>query len=84
MIEETAVSYGDTSVTGTLRKDTAVGQSGNYLLVLSDGRPILLDAQGLDGLLGSSVTATGFLSPAVDSTSPMTMTISTIAVSEAQ
>ena len=84
VIEETPITYGDTVVTGTLRKDTVVGQSGNYLLVLNDGRPILLDAQGLDGLLGSPVTATGFLSPAVDSTSPMTMTISTITVAEAQ
>ena len=84
VIEETPITYGDTVVTGTLRKDTVVGQSGNYLLVLNDGRPILLDAQGLDGLLGSPITATGFLSPAVDSTSPMTMTISTITVAEAQ
>jgi len=84
IIEATPITYGDTVVTGTLRKDTVVGQSGNYLLVLNDGRPILLDAQGLDGLLGSPITATGFLSPAVDSTSPMTMTISTITVAEAQ
>ena len=82
VIEETPITYGDTVVTGTLRKDTVVGQSGNYLLVLNDGRPILLDAQGLDGLLGSSVTATGYLSPAESSLSPMTMTIKTIIVAQ--
>jgi|GEM_PF-2684200 len=82
LIDEAAVQYGDTTVTGTLRKDTAVGETGNYLLILPDGRPILLDAQGLDSLVGSSVIVTGTLSPAIRPGSSMTMTVNTITTSD--
>lgn len=80
VIEETPISYGDTTVMGTLRKDTAVEEEGNYILVLDDGRPVLLDAQGLDGLLGATVSVSGTLSPSADSLSPMTMIVNTIEV----
>jgi len=80
VIQESPVTYGDTTVTGTLRKDTAVGEVGNYILVLDDGRPVLLDAQGLDGLLGATVSVSGTLSPSADSLSPMTMIVNTIEV----
>lgn len=80
VIQESPVTYGDTTVTGTLRKDTAVGEVGNYILVLDDGRPVLLDAQGLDGLLGATVSVSGTLSPSPDSLSPMTMIVNTIEV----
>ena len=82
LIDEAAVQYGDTTVTGTLRKDTAVGETGNYLLILPDGRPILLDTQGLDSLVGSSVIVTGTLSPAIRPGSSMTMTVNTITTSD--
>ena len=77
VINEASLSYGDTTVAGTLRKDTAVGESGNFILVLPDGRPILLDAQGLDGLLGSTVGVKGDLLPAIGNTS-MKMAVSTV------
>jgi len=80
VIQESPVTYGDTTVTGTLRKDTAVGEVGNYILVLDDGRPVLLDAQGLDGLLGATVSVSGTLSPSANSLSPMTMIVNTIEV----
>lgn len=80
VIQESPVTYGDTTVIGTLRKDTAVGEVGNYILVLDDGRPVLLDAQGLDGLLGATVSVSGILSPSADSLSPMTMSVNTIEV----
>ena len=82
LIDEAAIQYGDTVVSGTLRKDTTLGKSGNYLLILADGRPILLDAQGLDSLVGSSVIVTGNLSPAIDTLSPMTMIVNTITTSD--
>lgn len=80
VISQTPLTYGDTTITGTLRKDTAVGEEGNYILVLDDGRPVLLDAQGLDGLLGATVSVSGTLSPSADSLSPMTMIVNTIEV----
>lgn len=80
MIEESPVTFGDTIVTGSLRKDAPIGEKGNYLLVLPDGRPILLDAQGLDGLMGADVTVTGYLSPAADKSSAMTMAVNTITI----
>ncbi|HBD02083.1 MAG: hypothetical protein UX63_C0032G0004 [Microgenomates group bacterium GW2011_GWB1_46_7] len=82
VIEETAIQYGDTTVNGILRKDTVIGESGTYILVLPDGRPILLDVQGLDNLVGSSVIVTGNLSPAIDTLSPMTMIVNTITTSD--
>ncbi|KKU27396.1 MAG: hypothetical protein UX40_C0018G0005 [Microgenomates group bacterium GW2011_GWF2_46_18] len=78
----TAIQYGDTTVNGILRKDTVIGESGTYILVLPDGRPILLDVQGLDNLVGSSVIVTGNLSPAIDTLSPMTMIVNTITTSD--
>ena len=81
VINEAVVQYGDTVVSGTLRKDTTLGKSGNYLLILADGRPILLDAQGLDSLVGSSVIVTGILSPAIRPGSSMTMIVDTITTS---
>jgi len=82
LIDEAAIQYGDTVVSGTLRKDTTLGKSGNYLLILADGRPILLDAQGLDSLVGSSVIVTGILSPAIRPGSSMTMIVDTITTSD--
>lgn len=72
------LKYGDTSVTGKLQKDTAVGVEGNYLLVLADGKLILLDIQGLDSLVGQSVTINGVLSPSTAKGLPMTMTVNSI------
>ena len=84
VIEESVVQYGDTTVTGTLTKDAVVGDPGNYILALPDGRPIILDAQGLDGFLGATVHVTGNLAPATDSLSSMTMTVTTITIAETQ
>lgn len=84
VIQESPVTFGDTMVTGNLRKDAPAGEDGTYLLILPDGRPIILDAQGLDGLVGADVTATGYLSPAADANSSMTMAVSTITVAETQ
>ena len=84
VIEESIVQYGDTTVTGTLTKDAVVGDPGNYILSLPDGRPIILDAQGLDGFLGATVHVTGNLAPAQDKLSSMTMTVTTITIADAQ
>ncbi len=77
LITQDTLEYGDTTVVGTLRKDSPVGKPGTSLLVLSDSRPILLDVKGLDNLLGLSVSVTGYLLPA-DGDTPMSMTVNTI------
>lgn len=77
LINPTNLEYGDTTVSGTLRKDSPVGQDGNYLLVLDDSRPVFLDVKGLDHLLGFSISVTGYLSPA-DGDTPISMTVNTI------
>jgi len=77
LITPTPLEYGDTTISGTLRKDSPVGQDGNFLLILDDSRPILLDVKGLDNLLGLSVSVTGYLLP-VDGDIPMSMTVSSI------
>ena len=79
-ITPASIEYGDTTITGILRKDVPVGQAGNYLLILSDNRAVLLDAQGLDSLLGNSVTVTGYLMPAEGDLFPMTMNVSSLTV----
>lgn len=80
LITPTVVEYGDTTITGTLRKDVPIGEEGNYLLVLDDSRPVLLDVQAIDNLLDLNVSVSGTLSPAPNSSSPMSMVVQKIAV----
>lgn len=58
-------SYGETTVTGQLFKDSAVGDPGNYYLITSDGKPVLLGVQGLDDQLGLTFRVSGTLNPPV-------------------
>ena len=81
-IEPISLTYGDTTISGTLQKDSPVGQDGIFLLSLSDMRVITLDVQGIDNLLGLSVSVSGVLTPAKDSQSPLTMTVKSIKVAE--
>lgn len=80
-INPVPLTYGDTTISGTLQKDSSAGEDGNFLLVLSDMRVVMLDVMGIDNLLGLSVSVSGELSPAT-TTSPLTMTVKTIIVSE--
>lgn len=75
LVQPVPLTYGDTSLTGTLLKDAPAGEPGQFLLVLSDTRPILLDVQGLDHLLGQQVMVTGILSPGGSTTDPAVMTV---------
>ncbi|MFH2085252.1 MAG: hypothetical protein ABII21_00450 [bacterium] len=81
-ITPTVLEYGNTTVEGTLRKDAPAGSPGNFILVLSDSRPILLDVQGLDHLLNQTVTVSGLLSPAAETSAPMTMVVSQLTVAQ--
>lgn len=77
-ITPTSLAYGETTVSGLLRKDSPVGVEGNYLLVLEDSQIIELEVLGIDNLVGQYISVSGILSPALDSLNPMTMTVSTI------
>lgn len=70
------LTYGETSVTGILRKDSPVGEPGLYILAESTGRAIILDIADADPMIGLDVTVSGFLTPAVDSASLPVMTVS--------
>jgi len=75
-ITPTSIKYGDTTITGTLQKDAPAGQSGNFILALSDMRIITLDVQGIDHLIAVPATVTGVLSP------DMTMTVQSITIAQ--
>lgn len=77
VVSPAELSFGNTTLLGTLRKDSPVGIEGKYILVLKDGRPIVLDIKGLDNLIGLPVTVSGNLSPS-DSSHPMSMVVSSI------
>lgn len=72
------LNYGDTILTGTLRKDVPAGSPGTFILVLASGQPILLDFQGIDPLLGQKVEVTGFLSPPTGDGQGATMSVRTM------
>ncbi|MFZ2200033.1 MAG: hypothetical protein WAV40_04565 [Microgenomates group bacterium] len=77
LITPASLDYGDTTISGVLRKDTAVGEKGNYLVILPDSRPVLLDIQGLDNLIGAEVSVTGYLTP-LDGESLISMKVSSL------
>jgi hypothetical protein len=81
-IEQTPLTYGDTTISGTLQKDSPVGEDGAFFLVLSDMRVVMLDVTGIDSLLGLAVSVSGELAPATTATGPITMTVKTIVISE--
>lgn len=82
VVESTPLQYGDTTITGELRKDAPVGEEGNFLLVLPDSRVIVLDVTGIDHLVGTTVSVAGYLSPTVDRSLPMYMTVQSLSVLE--
>lgn len=53
--------YGNTTLSGTIRKDSPLGKNGRYMLILEDSRPVALDVVGLDNLIGFKVKAIGYL-----------------------
>lgn len=77
VVTPSAISYGNTTITGVLRKDSPVGESGNYLLILDDSRPVVLDVKGLDHLLGNKVMVSGYLLEATK-VRPLFMKVNTI------
>jgi hypothetical protein len=74
------IQYGETTVSGVLRKDSPAGGEGNYLLELDDMRIIVLEVSGVDNLLGQNILVSGILSPATSELHPMSMLVSLIKV----
>lgn len=71
------LEFGNTTIEGTLRKDAPAGTKGEFVIVLDDMQPIILDVVGIDNLLGQKVTAKGYLYPP-DGEQSMTMVVSSI------
>lgn len=74
------LTYGETTVTGELRKDVPIGEDGNFLLVLADSRVIVLDISGVDHLVGQTVTLKGNLSPSAGQDLPLTMNVQELTI----
>lgn len=72
---------GETSVSGILLKDTAVGIEGNYLLTIDGEPPVLLDiTSNIDSLVGQRVSVDGYYTPKLPTGQPATLKVSTIKV----
>lgn len=78
VINPPSIESGSTTISGILRKDSPVGKIGNYILILDDGSPVVLDVKGLDPLLGIKVSATGILYPATEANPTMSMIVKKI------
>lgn len=80
LVEPVALSEGETTLAGTLVKDSPAGEEGTYLLILADSRIVSLDIQDADALLGLPVIVEGLLtlpSSASDSPSMIVVSLST-------
>jgi hypothetical protein len=77
-----SLTYGVSTVNGTMTKTTSAAKNSQYILILPDTRPILLNAQGLDNLVGRQVSVSGILTPKIDDMTPMTMFVNTITVTK--
>lgn len=74
LIEDGTSQYGETEIIGKVQKDTAVGVEGNYFLLTTDNKYILIDTQEeMDGFIGSKVIIKGFLTPATNFGQPETI-----------
>jgi hypothetical protein len=61
VIEPAPLTYGMTTISGGLHKDS----QGGFVLVLPDRRVVALDVKGIDNLDGMPVTVTGNLTQAL-------------------
>lgn len=82
LIDSASLNYGETTLTGVLNKNAPAGEEGDYLLVLPEGNVIVLDVEGVDNLLGLTISAQGFLLPPIETISPINpyMRVSSVTV----
>lgn len=66
LVSQESLQLGDTTLTGTIRKDSPAGQEGKYILILDDSRPVFLDIVGIDNLINFKVVVKGYLLQKVD------------------
>ncbi len=79
LIEDGASQYGETEITGKVQKDTAIGVEGNYFLLTTENKYILIDTQEeMDGFIGNKVTIKGFQTPATTLGQPETIKVYTL------
>ncbi len=56
------LSYGPVELDGVIQKDAPLGVKGTYILVADSTNLMVIDQQGLDGLVGQKVHAKGIMS----------------------
>ena len=66
LVEPVTLTEGPATLTGTITKDSPIGQEGSYLLILPTSQIILLDLTDLDPVVGLSASVTGTLNTAFD------------------
>lgn len=81
-IDDTSIQYGEIKVVGTVIKDSPIEKDGNYLLVLSSMKTILLSSDNLDPMLGKTVSVSGMLTPSLNTTYPDLLLVNEIIVIE--
>lgn len=82
LVSDSAVVEGETTLTGVLLKDSPVGEPGGFFLALEDGKPVSLDIEGMDHLIGVSVSLTGHLTPSLGANLPMVMQVNSLTTLE--
>lgn len=75
IFEISALPEGGVEVTGTLSKDTALGETGSYYVMTEEGDVIALDSVDLDLYVGETVVVRGLLNYA-ETGSPYMLTSS--------
>lgn len=77
------LEYGDTTLTGILRKDSAVGKTGKFYLALKDGQTVELSySKNLDNMISKRVTVMGYLTPKSGAQVYPVMTVSNITLAK--
>ena len=79
LIDDKSSQFGETEIIGKVQKDTAIGVEGNYFLLTTDNKYILIDTkEEMDGFIGSKVIIKGFLTPATNLGQPETIKVYTL------
>lgn len=63
VVEQTPISYGPVTLTGSIRKELSSNGKDNYILITDTGSAVSLDVAGIDHLVGKKVVVEGVRLP---------------------
>jgi len=80
-IAPASLTFGNTTISGTIQKTTPIDQPGTYFLTLPDMRVVLLyNVSGLNEIVGRPASISGFLTQSSSTSYPLGMSVKTITV----